>query len=234
MTPVTTLLADKLDSDLLRYIVGHRFQPGDRLPSLEELSRELKISTGKLREQLEAARALELVEVRPHNGIRLAEYSFLPAVRLSLMYALAIDRSLFDAFGQVRSQVEAAFWREAALKGPVAVEVVRPDGRAEKLELAPDRPRLFADTEQTGLYRVKGPGRDALYACAVLDEAESDNRARENLSFAERGVRGESWALAEADRDGARSGREAWKYLAGALLFLLVLEWYVYNRRLWG
>ncbi len=110
---MATYPSDKLDSDLLRYIVARGFQPGDQLPSLEELSVELQISTGKLREQLEAARALGLVKVRPKIGIRLAEYSFLPAVRLSLMYALAIDRSLFDAFGQMRNQVEAAFWREA-------------------------------------------------------------------------------------------------------------------------
>jgi DNA-binding FadR family transcriptional regulator len=106
-------LLEKLDSDLLRHIVARGYQAGDRLPSLEELGAALKISTGKLREQLETARALGLVEVRPRTGIRLAEYSFLPAVRLSLMYALAGDRTQFDSFGQLRSQVEAAFWHEA-------------------------------------------------------------------------------------------------------------------------
>ena len=73
-------LQDNLDSDLLRYILSKGCQPGDRLPSLEDLSTELKISTGKLREQLEVARALGLVEVRPRTGIRIAEYDFSIAV----------------------------------------------------------------------------------------------------------------------------------------------------------
>lgn len=104
---------DRHDSDLIRYIVASGRQPGERLPSLEKLSAELKISTGKLREQLEVARALGLVEVRPHTGIRVAEYNFLPAIRFSLLYALARDPGQFEAFGELRNHVEAAFWHEA-------------------------------------------------------------------------------------------------------------------------
>jgi DNA-binding FadR family transcriptional regulator len=106
-------MLERLNSDLLRYIVASRKRPGEFLPSLEVLSKELGISPGKLREQLEVARTLGLVEVRPRTGIRLAEYSFLPAVRFSVMYALAGEPALFDAFGQLRSQVEASFWHEA-------------------------------------------------------------------------------------------------------------------------
>lgn len=107
------MLPNKLDSDLLRYIVEHDLRPSECLPSLEKLSAELKISTGKLREQLEVARSLGLVDVRPRTGIRLAEYSFLPAVRFSLLYALAGDHSQFEAFSSLRNHVEAAFLHEA-------------------------------------------------------------------------------------------------------------------------
>jgi DNA-binding FadR family transcriptional regulator len=107
------MLSDRLDSDLLRYIVAHKFQPGDRLPPLEDLSAELKISIGKLREQLEVARGMGLVEVKPRTGIRLSEYSFFPAVRLSLLFALAGDAACFDAFGALRNHIEASFWHEA-------------------------------------------------------------------------------------------------------------------------
>ncbi len=100
-------------SDLLRYIASHDFQPGDRIPSLEELSLELKLSIGKLREQLEVARMLGLVDVKPRAGIRLEEYTFLPAVRLSLLYALANDRTYFQSFSALRTHLEAAFWHEA-------------------------------------------------------------------------------------------------------------------------
>ena len=107
------LISDHLESELLRYIVAQDFQPGDRLPSLDEPSTVLKISTGKLREQLEVARSLGLVEVRTRTGIRMAEYSFLPAVRFSLMYALASRQAPFESFNTLRNHVEAAFWLEA-------------------------------------------------------------------------------------------------------------------------
>jgi DNA-binding FadR family transcriptional regulator len=98
---------------LLRYIAGSDFSPGDRLPSLEELSGLLGISVGKLREQLHVARTLGVVEVRPHTGIRLLAFDFLPAVRYSLLMALAIDPASFEAFTNLRNHVEAAFWDEA-------------------------------------------------------------------------------------------------------------------------
>lgn len=107
------MLRDKLDSELLRYILAQGYKAGDRLPPLEELSGELKLSIGKLREQLEVARGLGLVEVRPRTGIRLAEYSFLPAVRTSLLFALAGHHAHFEAFSVLRTHLEAAFWHEA-------------------------------------------------------------------------------------------------------------------------
>jgi DNA-binding FadR family transcriptional regulator len=100
-------------SDLLAFIVEHGLRAGDRLPPLEELSAEQHISISKLREQLEVARALGLVEVKPRTGIRVCAYSFLPAVRLSLLYALAQDRQLFDAYSTLRNHIEFAFFHEA-------------------------------------------------------------------------------------------------------------------------
>ncbi len=102
-----------IESDLLEYIIDNGLQAGDRLPPLEELSAELQISTGKLREQLEAARTMGLVEVKPRTGIRVSEFSFLPAVRFSLLFALAQNRKLFDAFSELRNHVEFAFFHEA-------------------------------------------------------------------------------------------------------------------------
>lgn len=101
------------DSDLLNYILDHHFQPGDQLPALNELSDQLGINVGKLREQLEVARSLGLVEVRPRTGIRCKPYDFSPAVRLSLLYALSLNRDSFLAFSELRNHLEVAFWNEA-------------------------------------------------------------------------------------------------------------------------
>jgi DNA-binding FadR family transcriptional regulator len=104
-----------LDSDLLNYIVTSGFQPGDRLPSINELQEadKLGVSASKVREQLEVARALGLVEVRSKTGMRLQEYDFAPAVRLSLFYALATNLHNFELFSAVRTHLEVAFWNEA-------------------------------------------------------------------------------------------------------------------------
>lgn len=104
-----------LDSDLLDYIIRQGYQTGDRLPTISELQspEHLGISISKVREQLEVARALGLVEVRSKTGMRMKDYSFTPAVRLSLFYALAIDPQSFELFGALRNHVESAFWHEA-------------------------------------------------------------------------------------------------------------------------
>lgn len=107
------MIFNRLDSELLRFIASNSYHPGDRLPSLDELSAKLGLSVGKLREQLEAARSLGIVEVRPKTGIRLAAYDFLPAIRQSLLLALATDRSNFEAISALRNHVEAGFWHEA-------------------------------------------------------------------------------------------------------------------------
>ena len=104
----------RFDSDLLDYILARHSQPGDRLPALGEIGAQLGISIGKLREQLEAARLLGLVEVRTHVGMRVQAYRFLPAVRASLMFALAQTEGHFEQFSELRNSVEAGFWRQAA------------------------------------------------------------------------------------------------------------------------
>lgn len=105
----------RFESDLLNYIIEHGYQPGDRLPSISELqdSNYLGISVSKVREQLEVARALGLVDVRSKTGTHLKPYSFTPAVRLSLFFALATDPGHFEHFSALRTHIEMAFWHEA-------------------------------------------------------------------------------------------------------------------------
>jgi len=99
-------------SEFLRYLASHEETQGS-LPSLNELSRELGISVAGLREQLEVARALGLVEVRPRTGTRRLDYSFAPAIKQSLMYALTLKQSHFEKYSELRNHIEAAYWDEA-------------------------------------------------------------------------------------------------------------------------
>jgi len=102
-------------SEFLRYLAAHE-EVENSLPNLSDLSRELGISLASLREQLEVARALGFVEVRPRLGTRRRVYSFTPAIRQSLGYALALDDNHFRKYSDLRNHVESAFWYEAVEK----------------------------------------------------------------------------------------------------------------------
>ena len=106
-------MAVSLPSELLEYLAKNAYPPGTRLPAIQELSTTLGISTGKLREQLEVARQLGLVEVRPKTGIRTLDFSFSRMIKTGLSVALALDPEFFFQFGVLRNNVEASFWYQA-------------------------------------------------------------------------------------------------------------------------
>ncbi len=104
-------------SVFLSYLASAELNTQDeRLPALNELSKELGIGLSVLREQLEVARALGLVEVRPRTGIRRLPYSFFPAVQQSLSYAMQRSPLAFEAFADLRNHLEACYWDEAVHK----------------------------------------------------------------------------------------------------------------------
>ena len=100
-------------SEFMRYLAQHEEVNGQRLPALSELSRELGVGIASLREQLEVARAMGLVEVRPRTGIKRLPYSFTPAVRQSLRYALILNNENFRKYSELRNHIEGAYWFEA-------------------------------------------------------------------------------------------------------------------------
>jgi DNA-binding FadR family transcriptional regulator len=133
-------------SEFMQYLASHSvIRDGDtveveHLPSLNDLSKELGVSVAGLREQLEVAKAIGLVEVRPRTGIRRIPYLFLPAVRQSVSYAVTLDWSYFQAYSDLRNHIEAAYWEEAVSKlTPADFEVLNElMGRAwEKLRGRP-------------------------------------------------------------------------------------------------
>lgn len=112
-------------SDFFNYLVKISKNDGsERLPSLQKLSKELNISVSTLREQLEVAKALGLVEVKPRTGIRRLPYSFFPAVEQSLSFAIQIAPEYFLSFTELRNCLEEAYWHEA-------VRLLTPEDHAE-------------------------------------------------------------------------------------------------------
>jgi DNA-binding FadR family transcriptional regulator len=106
----------RFESEFFDYLIESALDgenKSDRLPSLNALSKQLGVSVARLREQLEVAKALGFVEVRPRTGIRRLPYDFRPAIWRSLSYAINIDPGLFLSFAMLRRQVELAFWDQA-------------------------------------------------------------------------------------------------------------------------
>ncbi|RMG97200.1 MAG: FadR family transcriptional regulator [Chloroflexi bacterium] len=107
---------DKLDSDFLRYLIEKHIQSGDQLPTLSEMSAELGVSVGKLREELSVARALGFVTVRPRVGIQRAPFDFLPAVLTAVLYSLGTGEAAFAQFSQLRRAIESHLWPDAVAR----------------------------------------------------------------------------------------------------------------------
>lgn len=109
-------MADRSASDYLSAFLQYLAVQKDgeqRIPPLSDLSQELGISIASLREQLEVARALGLVEVRPRTGIRRQDYSFRPAVMQSLAYAVTSDLDRFKDFADFRNHIESSYFHQS-------------------------------------------------------------------------------------------------------------------------
>jgi DNA-binding FadR family transcriptional regulator len=85
-----------------------------KLPPLDELARELGVSRGKLREDLLAAQAYGLVEMRPGDGTYVRPMDFYTAIRPLVLHSIASGSELFDRYYRLRAELEVAFWDEAA------------------------------------------------------------------------------------------------------------------------
>ncbi len=100
-------------SSLLSYLASESSKGTEYLPSLNELSKSLGMSVSTLREELQVARAMGLVEVKPRVGIKCLQYSFSPSVSKSLAYAVSLNKGLFRQFSELRNHIEASYWYQA-------------------------------------------------------------------------------------------------------------------------
>ncbi len=104
---------EKLEPNLLLYLANSQAQPGDILPTLNQLSAELGVSLGKLREQLAIARQMGLVSVKPKVGIRRERFDFSSTVLPAALFSIAAHEATFSHFSHLRQSLETAMWSEA-------------------------------------------------------------------------------------------------------------------------
>jgi len=114
--------------------------------------------------------------------------------------------------------------RIPAAAGAERLRLLRPDGTS--VVLTPDMTGIayFSGTERVGVYRVEDgvPGRDR-FAVNLEDEWESDITPAKVVRMADREVQ---------DTAPIRTATpEVWRWFVGAALVLVLVEWWVYNRR---
>lgn len=101
-------------SNFLEYLSDNYPGEEDQMPSLSELSKALGISLSTLREQLEVARVLGFIEIKPRAGMRTLPYNFSNTVKLSTCYGIKRTPSLFKQYTSLRNHLELSYWYEAA------------------------------------------------------------------------------------------------------------------------
>jgi hypothetical protein len=129
--------------------------------------------------------------------------------------------------------------RREAGKGKLRnLEVVLPDGNLRALSPPQHGIYAFHETLLPGIYEVRA-GKQRLYRFAVnlLDPNESDIRLRVN-SVGEDGLRvvdsiSVGYVDIAAQTQTVASRHELWKWLLLAALVVLVIEWYIFNRRIY-
>jgi len=111
----------------------------------------------------------------------------------------------------------------AGLNVPAA-SLIRPGGAPEKVELSQDHSTFVKGTDKVGLYTLKEAGpEDRIYAVNLSSRVESDNARQGALKVGEVKI--------ESNRAAIEAKREIWRDLALAAGALLLLEWWVYHRR---
>ena len=107
-----------------------------------------------------------------------------------------------------------------------SVNITAPDGRKTSVAPRPDNTFALTGTKDCGIYSVQSPEQaepDLLLPINLFDRNESNLTVREKLVLGFEEVTGES------KREQSRKQYWTW-FLLGALVVLLV-EWYIYNRR---
>jgi DNA-binding FadR family transcriptional regulator len=111
------MLRNALPYAILQHIVDKNVTANEdslmKLPPMEDLAHDMRVSRGKLREELVVAQAYGVVEMRPGDGTYILPFDFYAAIRTAVLYGVALDRKNFDRFYKLRVQLEVAFWDEA-------------------------------------------------------------------------------------------------------------------------
>jgi DNA-binding FadR family transcriptional regulator len=101
-------------SKFIKFLIECQVSGNRDIPPLSKLSKHLNMSVSSLREQMEVARNMGLIEVKTRTGIKILDYSFSPSVIQSILYSIQLDRQKFLSYLDLRKHLEAGYWFQAA------------------------------------------------------------------------------------------------------------------------
>jgi len=140
-------------------------------------------------------------------------------------------RNVLYRLGNVREAVRRQTVQAGepiTLRVDAAVEwitVAPPGGAANRLERGGRADFVYADTDQVGLYNITRSDRTGMpFAVNLLDAGESDIAPRPTIDI------GGDKFVAGQERT---QPFELWKWIVVVALLVLLLEWCIYNRRIY-
>jgi len=106
-----------------------------------------------------------------------------------------------------------------------SVQVTLPDSTVREVPATGGR-LVLGDTYQMGPYSFQVyKDRAETYVVNLLDSQESNTAPSDEIVWGEQAVQGKPRALKE--------NREIWSWFAMLALLVLMVEWYIYNRRVY-
>lgn len=221
------------------FIDQSRTHPVMRFADLEglRLRRALRTQTQSWGVSLADADSGPLIAAGEHNGLRVVSVAFDLSdsdwpLRVSFPIFLTNSvRWLTAAGGLGASQVETPTGSVAALTlppGPASVTITRPDGSTTSVA-APliGGSVLIDDTRQAGVYHAKSNGVDYPFAVNLDSRDESMLPVRNQPALSHAGA-----PVAAHVPLSRRSKDDLWPTLAALALGFLLLEWFVFHRRI--
>jgi DNA-binding FadR family transcriptional regulator len=149
------MLRDTSLPPLLQYIVDQGLSAEDeegasKLLPMGELCQELGVSRGKVREELIAAQAWGVVEMRPGDGTYVQPLDFYTPIRTLLLYGVMLDKENFRRYYELRVQLEVAFWDDATRR-------LRPEDKEELERIVESAERKLRGFRPVGQRSRYGP-----------------------------------------------------------------------------
>ena len=121
--PPTPLINDRIQEAIKQYILDNRLQGGDKLPSENNLSKQLGVSRNSVREAVQSLASLGIIEVRRGSGLYVNGFTLKPLIDNLSYNFLSNLRELEDLL-QVREVLESGM-----------VEFALPHLNADRLRL---------------------------------------------------------------------------------------------------